>query len=58
MQIDRRPLTLPLEYVSELAFEIHLMRGECGDLAHQLLNRPCMDERLLDECAQLEEALA
>jgi len=58
MQMNRRALTLPLEYVSELAFEMHLMRGECGDLARQLLNQPRADERLLDECAQLEEALA
>ena len=58
MQMDRRPLTLPLEYVSEMAFEMHLMRGECGDLARQLLNQSPTNERLLDECAQLEEALA
>jgi hypothetical protein len=58
MKADQQPVTLPLDYVSEMAFEMHLMRGECGDLARQLINQSTPDEPALDECAQLEEALA
>ena len=58
--MNRRPLPLilPLDYVSELGIELHLMRGECVELARELVTRRPLDERRLQDCAELEEAVA
>ena len=51
-------MVLPLDYVSELGIELHLMRGECVDLARELVTRKPLDEPGLEDCAELEEAVA
>jgi hypothetical protein len=58
MQSPEHPVGLPLDYAAELAFELHLLRGECGDLAREIVNCEHPDEIALEECAQLEDALA
>ncbi len=61
MKLPEQPVALPLDYATELAMEIHLMRGECSDaaraLVHDAHDEP-LDETGLQECAILDEALA
>lgn len=47
-----------MDYAAELAFEIHLLRGECSEAASGILAQHPVDEAALEECARLEEALA
>ncbi len=58
MNTPRQHVAVPLDYAAELAFEMHLLRAECSDAARQLLEQDPPDEGALEECAQLEEALA
>jgi len=58
MKSSEQPVALPLDYVSEVSFEIHLMRGECSDAARRLLLQPRVDEIAVEECAVMDEALA
>ena len=58
MKSPEHPASLPLDYVSELAFEIHLMRSECSDAARRLMRHEPLDELALEECALMDEALA
>jgi len=58
MKSPEKPVALPLDYAAELAFEMHLMRGECGDVARELTSQSQPDELALEECAQLDDALA
>ncbi len=53
----QKRLGLPLDYVAEVAFELHLMRGECSDAARRLLADCPLDEVAVQECALLDEAL-
>jgi hypothetical protein len=48
----------PLDYAAEIAFEIHLLRGECSQAARDLVNQRPLDENGLEECARLDDALA
>jgi len=58
MNSPENSATLPLEYAAELAFELHLLRGECGDVARNIINQENPDEAALEQCARLEDALA
>lgn len=61
MKSPEQPATLPLDYATELAKELHLMRGECSDAAQELIREAKeapLDEIGLEECAVLDEALA
>ncbi|HVV73919.1 MAG TPA: hypothetical protein VHI52_20870 [Verrucomicrobiae bacterium] len=58
MNSSEQPVALPLEYISEVSFEMHLMRGECSDAARRLLLQPRIDEAALEDCAVMDEALA
>ncbi len=58
MKSPDKPVTLPLEYATELAMELHLMRAECSDAASHLIEEAPLDEVGLEECAVLDEALA
>ena len=49
---------LPLDYATELAVELHLMRAECCDAAQLLVGETESDAIALEECAILDEALA
>ncbi len=48
---------LPLEYAAELAFELHLLRGECSDAAQRMVTAQRLDVLALEDCAVLDEAL-
>jgi hypothetical protein len=48
---------LPLEYAAELAIELHLLRGECCDVARNLTSPGSTDPAGLEQCARLDEAL-
>ena len=58
MKSFEQPAKLPLESVSEIAFEIHLLRSEFSDAAWRLMNRASLDEAALEECAVIDDALA
>jgi hypothetical protein len=58
MKPFEQPAKLPLESVSEIAFEIHLLRSEFGDAARRLMLRTSLDEAALEECAVIDDALA
>ncbi len=58
MKSSERPSALPLDYMSELSFEIHLMRSECSDAARRILLKQTVDEAALEECALIDDALA
>ena len=58
MKSPEQRVALPLEYASELALELHLMRAECCEAANALIKGSALDEGRLDECIILEEALA
>jgi hypothetical protein len=58
MNSPEEPITLPLDYATELAMELHLMRAECSDAAESLIGGDIVDYIGLEECAVLDEALA
>ncbi len=58
MKPSQKPGPLPLDYAAELAFEIHLLRGECSQAARDLMSQRPLDENALEECARLDDALA
>jgi hypothetical protein len=58
MKSSQKPGALPLEYCAEIAFEIHLLRGECSQAARDLISQRPLDEHALEDCARLDEALA
>jgi hypothetical protein len=58
MSKPENSITLPLEYAAQLVFELHSMRRECSEFASHLLTQQNVDERDLEECALLDDALA
>ena len=58
MKPSQKPGALPLDYAAEIAFEIHLLRGECSQAACDLINQRTLDEHALEDCARLDDALA
>lgn len=52
--LERNPL---LDSTVALLFRIHLLRGDCCEMARAMLDTKPSDERALDECARVEEAL-
>ncbi len=57
MKSPTSPAGLPLDYAAEVAFELHLMRGECSDAARRLMHEASPSEEALEECALLDESL-
>jgi hypothetical protein len=57
MNVPESPI-VPLAYAAELSFELALMRNECSQAARLLVARQPLDEISLEECAQLDEAVA
>jgi len=41
-----------------LLFRIHLLRGDCCEIARGILEQDPTDYRAVDDCARVEEALA
>jgi len=58
MESPEKSSTLPLDYAAELAFELHMMRGECCEAATEIVAHPPVDLGELEECARLDDALA
>ena len=58
MKSPGSPIALPIDYASDLAIEMHLMRGECSDIARTIMEQTPVDFDTLQECALLDEALA
>lgn len=57
MNIPPSRTALPLEYASEIVLELHLLRGECCDVARTLLRVKPRDTLAVEHCAVLDEAL-
>ena len=51
-------MALPLEYAAQIVFELHSMRRECSEFASRLMSQRPLNERGLEECARLDDALA
>jgi hypothetical protein len=49
---------LPLAYAAEIVFELSQLRHECSDIAVGLISSEHVDEQSLEECAQLDDAVA
>jgi hypothetical protein len=49
---------LPLEYAAQIVFELHSMRRECSEFASRLICQRPLNERGLEDCARLDDALA
>lgn len=58
MKSPENPVTLPLDYATELAMEMHMMRAECSEAARRTVKELPLDEIGLEECALLDDALA
>jgi hypothetical protein len=58
MNKPEQPKALPLEYATQIVFELHSMRRECSEFASRLMTQRPLNERGLEECARLDEALA
>ena len=52
------PTTILLDSAVDLMFEIYLLRGDCSAAATALTCRRHVDNRALEECALLDDALA
>lgn len=49
---------LPIGRTAKLAYEIDTLRAGCSKAANALVNKDSLDEAELEECAQLDDALA
>lgn len=49
---------LPIGRTAKLAYEIDTLRASCSKAANNLVNKDSLDEAELEECAQLDDALA
>jgi hypothetical protein len=58
MDKPEQPMALPLEYAAQIVFELHSMRRECSEFASRLISQRPLNERGLEECARLDDALA
>jgi hypothetical protein len=54
----KRHVALPIGRMARIAYEIHIMRAACSKAAATLVAKHPVDEAELEECAQLDEALA
>lgn len=52
------PTNLPLQYASEITLDLLMMRDECVNTAKALVCQRPINDKALDECARLDEALA
>jgi len=58
MSKPEQPMMLPLEYVAQIVFELHSMRRECSEFAGHLMSQRPPNERGVEECARLDDALS
>lgn len=49
---------LPIGRTARLAYELDTLRAGCSKAAATILSKPAVDEAELEDCAQLDEALA
>ena len=55
---NKNQVALPIGRTARMAFEIDTIRAACSKSAQALVNKHPLDERELDECARLDDALA
>ena len=58
MRETKQHSQLPIGRTARIAFEMDAMRAECSKTARKLLSAEYLDERELEECARLDDALA
>ena len=54
----KRYTSLPIGPTARIAFEIDATRAACSKVAQMLIDRAPLNEAELEECAQLDDALA
>ena len=50
--------SLPIGRTARVAYELDSLRAACSKAAHILVNKASVNETELEECAQLDDALA
>lgn len=50
--------TLPIGRVARVAYELDALRARCSQTASVVLSKPSLDEAELEDCANLDDALA
>ncbi len=58
VKLSKRHVALPIGRTARLAFEIDAVRAVCCRAAGALLQKQPVNERELEECARLDDALA
>ncbi len=58
MRSTKNHAGLPIGRTAKLAYEIDTLRAACSKEANVLVNKDSLDEAELEECAQLDDALA
>ena len=58
MRSTKNHAGLPIGRTAKLAYEIDTLRDSCSKAANALVNKEPLEEAELEECAQLDDALA
>jgi len=58
VRLNKSKVILPIGRAAHVAFQIEAMRAECCAAAHLLTNETPLNEAELEECAELDDALA
>lgn len=56
--MNKNKVILPIGRAAQVAFQIEALRAECCAAAQLIANDTPLDEAELEECAQLDDALA
>ncbi len=54
----KRHSALPIGRTARLAYEIDAMRADCCKAARAVMKKKTLDEKELEDCARLDDALA
>ncbi len=58
VRTTKRHAVLPIGRTARIAYEIDAMRASCCRAAQTLMNKKSLDEKELEECARLDDALS
>lgn len=58
MRVNKSKVNLPIGRAAHVAFQIEALRAECCAAARLLTNETPLNEEELEECAELDDALA
>ena len=58
MRSTKSHAALPIGRTARIAYDLDLLRAACSKAAGSLVNKTTLNEAELEECAQLDDALA